>query len=233
MPTQSEERMLSNVISCWRAVVYLAVIAVGIAGCGGGGGSQDAQTAAATATDQTSSLTMTISGTPASSAVVGTAYSFSPSVNAPAGSKVSYSVQNKPAWAAFDSTSGALTGTPDAASVGTYANIAISATNGSDTASLGAFSITVTDVANGTATVNWTIPTANSDGSTLTNLAGFRIYYGTAADSLTKMMQVSNSGTSTYVITNLPPATWYFSVKAYTSSGTESAASNVASKTIS
>jgi hypothetical protein len=34
------------------------------------------------------------------------------------------------------------------------------------------------------------------------------------------------------MVDNLTPATWYFTVKAYTSSGTESDASNVATKTI-
>jgi hypothetical protein len=148
-------------------------------------------------------------------------------------SNVTYSIQNKPAWAAFDTTTGTLSGTPNAASVGTYANISISASDGSSNASLQPFSITVTDVTNGTATVSWSIPTTNSDGTPLTNLAGFHIYYGTTTNSMSQMMDVANSTVSTSIISNLPAATWYFSVKAYTTSGVESSTSNIASKTIS
>ncbi len=154
-------------------------------------------------------------------------------MNAPTGSTLTYSIQNKPAWASFDSGSGTLSGTPDAASVGTYSNIVISASNGSASASLSAFSITVTEVTSGTATVSWSIPTTNSDGSPLTDLAGFKVYYGTSASSLTQVVQLTNSTLSTYVITNLPAGTWYFGVKSYTSAGTESSISNIGSKTIS
>jgi hypothetical protein len=205
-----------------------------MSGCGGGSSSGSA-TAAASAPNQMAVVhptAMSLSGSPASSAVVGTTYSFSPSVTAPTGSNLTYSVQNKPVWASFDTTSGTLSGTPDASNVGTYANIVISVTDGSATGALAGFPITVTDVTNGTATVNWNIPSTNSDGTPLTNLSGFRVYYGTAADSMTKVAQIANSGVSTYVVTNLAPTTWYFAIKAYTSSGVESTISNIASKTI-
>jgi hypothetical protein len=213
-----------------RAIACLVVVALGMSGCGG---SSNSPTAAAGAPAQTASnhpTALSLSGNPASSAVVGTTYSFSPSVTASAGSKLTYSVQNKPVWASFDTTSGALSGTPDASNVGNYANIVISATDGSANASLAAFSITVTDMTNGTATVTWTIPTTNSDGTPLTNLRGFRIYYGTAVDSMTKVAEIANPSISTYSVTNLSPATWYFGIKAYTSSGVESAISNIANK---
>jgi hypothetical protein len=220
-------------IGGWEAIACLVVVASGMSGCGGS--STDSPTAAAGAPAQTGpdhAPALSLSGNPASSAVVGTTYSFSPSVTASAGSKLTYSVQNKPVWASFDTTSGALSGAPDASNVGTYANIVISATDGSANASLAAFSITVTDMTSGTATVSWTIPTQNRDGTPLANLSGFRIYYGIAADSLTKVAQVANPSVSTYAVTNLSPATWYFGVKAYTSSGVESTISNIANKAI-
>ena len=46
------------------------------------------------------------------------------------------------------------------------------------------------------------------------------------------MVAVSTAGATTYTIGNLSPATWYFGVKSYTTSGTESGLSNVGSKTI-
>jgi Putative Ig domain len=220
-------------IAGWGAIACLVVVASGMFGCGGS--STDSPTAAAGAPAQTAPdhpTALSLSGNPASSAVVGTTYSFSPSVTASAGSKLTYSVQNKPVWASFDTTSGALSGAPGASDVGTYANIVISAADGSANASLAAFSITVTDVTSGTATVSWTIPTTNSDGTPLTNLGGFRIYYGTAPDSMTKVAQIANPSVSTHAVTNLAPATWYFGIKAYTSSGVESTISNIANKAI-
>jgi len=64
-------------------------------------------------------------------------------------------------------TDGRLTGTPTAASVGTYSNIVISS-DGAKSASLAAFTITVNQISNGSATVTWTPPTQNSDGTVLT-----------------------------------------------------------------
>src|SRR5581483_9286649 len=227
--------MRKNIVASWRVVAALAGITLCVTGCGGGS-TQDASTATTTApgtTGSTQPTALSVTGSPASSAVVGTPYSFSPSVNAPTGSTLTYSIQNKPAWASFDSGSGTLSGTPDAASVGTYSNIVISASNGSASASLSAFSITVTEVTSGTATVSWSIPTTNSDGSPLKDLAGFKVYYGTSASSLTQVVQLTNSTLLTYVITNLPAGTWYFGVKSYTSAGTESSISNIGSKTIS
>jgi hypothetical protein len=85
----------------------------------------------------------------------------------------------------------------------------------------------------GTATVSWTPPTTNSNGSTLTNLAGYKIHYGTSAQSLNQTVQVANPGSTNYVLNNLANgATWYFGVTAYTSTGSESAVSNIASKAI-
>lgn len=84
----------------------------------------------------------------------------------------------------------------------------------------------------GSTTLSWTPPTQNTDGSTLTNLAGYRIAYGTSATALTQTIQVANAGISSYVVNGLAPGTYYFAVRSYSSSGSESANSNVASKTL-
>lgn len=85
----------------------------------------------------------------------------------------------------------------------------------------------------GDATVTWTPPTQNTDGSALTNLAGYQIVYGTSAAALTQAIQVPSPSTTTYTVTNLPTGTWYFAVKAYNSANTYSDISNVASKVVS
>jgi hypothetical protein len=116
--------------------------------------------------------------------------------------------------------------------VGSYANVTIRVSDGKATTSLPAFAIAVTQVANGSATVSWAAPTRNTDGSALSNLAGYRILYGTSSNALYQTIQVANPGIASYVVENLSPATYYFAVKAYTSTGAESSQSNVSSKTI-
>jgi hypothetical protein len=174
-----------------------------------------------------------ISGTPSTTARVGTAYSFTPTASDANGDPLTFSITNKPSWATFSTSSGRLAGTPSA--TGTFSNILIKVSDGKTSASLAAFSIVVsaaTSGGTGAATLSWTPPTRNTDGSTLTNLAGYRISYGTSASSLSQQVTLSNPGLSSYVIDNLAAGTWYFTIKAYTSAGTESAPSTVASKSI-
>jgi hypothetical protein len=171
----------------------------------------------------------TISGTPTTSVTAGTAYNFRPTAADADGDTLQYSIQNKPSWATFNATTGQLTGT---AIAGTYSNIIISVTDTKDTVSLPAFTITVTSPANGSATISWTPPTQNTDGSSINDLAGFRIQYGTSASELTQTVQVANPGLATYVVTDLSSGNWFFAVRAYTNGGAESANSNVVSKTI-
>lgn len=175
----------------------------------------------------------TISGTPPTSDNVGTLYSFTPKASDASGATMSFSVQNKPAWATFSIANGTLSGTPTAANVGTYSGIVISVSDGISSASLAPFSITVSQpVTSGSATLTWTAPVTNTDGSALTDLAGYHIHYGNSPSSLTTVIDVANAGTTTYTVNNLASGTWYFAVDAYTTSGTASSLSNTGSKSI-
>ena len=176
--------------------------------------------------------TLTISGTPAASVNVGAAYGFTPTVANPGGGTLSFSIQNKPSWATFSTANGQLAGTPAAANAGTYSGIVISVTDGTTTATLPTFSITVNQSSNGTATLDWTSVTQNTNGTAVTNLAGYYIYYGNSAGSMTKTIQVTNPTVTSYVVSNLSSGTWYFGVAAYTSTGAVGQESNVGSKTI-
>lgn len=80
-------------------------------------------------------------------------------------------------------------------------------------------------------TLSWVPPTQNTDNTPLTNLAGYRVLYGTSASSLTQTIDIPKL-VSTYVVDGLAPGTWYFTVRAYTSAGSESANSNIVSKTL-
>jgi hypothetical protein len=182
--------------------------------------------------NEASNRSPTISGTPSTSVNAGTAYSFTPSASDPDGDTLTYSIQNRPSWATFSTSTGRLSGTPTSSNAGSYQNILISVTDGTSTASLPAFAITVNQSATGSASLSWQAPTQNEDGSSLTNLAGYRINYGTSATSLTETVEITDPGRLTHVIENLSSGTWYFAVKAFTSNGIESDLSNIATKTI-
>jgi hypothetical protein len=173
-----------------------------------------------------------ISGSPSTQVLAGSQYSFTPTASDPDGNPLTFSISNQPAWASFNSATGRLSGTPTAADVRSYTNIVIRVSDGQATTSLAAFSVAVVAVATGSATLSWTPPTQNTDGSPLTNLAGYRIYWGPSQSSYPNSATLNNSGLTSYVINQLTPGTWYFVATALNSQGVESSFSNSASKTI-
>ena len=175
----------------------------------------------------------TIAGVPPTSVTAGQAYSFTPTASDPdAGQTLRFGIANQPAWASFDIVTGRLSGTPTSSDVGSYGNIVISVSDGIASATLPAFTITVADVQTGSATLNWTPPTLNEDGTPLTDLKGYRIFYGTSSASLNLRLDIPNPGVTSAVIENLSPGTWYFGMKTYNTSNVESGMSSVVSKTI-
>lgn len=174
----------------------------------------------------------TIIGSPITSATAGKPYSFVPMASDPDGQKLSFSISGKPGWANFDPATGALTGTPTDAQVTTYSNIVVSVTDGQATASLPAFSITVDKAATGWASLSWVPPTENVDGTPITNLAGYRIRYGTTAGTLDRKLDIPNPAVTGATIESLTSGTWYFAVSAYTAANVESELSNLAQKTV-
>lgn len=173
-----------------------------------------------------------ISGTPNAQVAAGDSYSFTPTASDADGDSLTFTIQNVPAWASFDQNTGTLSGTTSAGDVGTYNNIQISVTDGDLTTSLPAFSIQVNAVSLGSATLTWTPPTLNTDGSPLIDLDGYVIYYGTAPGSMNTPVPVNNPGLSSFVVGNLPAATYYFTISSVNSVGVESSLSNTAMKTI-
>lgn len=85
-----------------------------------------------------------ITGTPLTNVMGRSNYSFVPTATDPdVGSTLVFSISNKPSWATFNTSTGALTGTPQNNQAGIYANIVLTVTDGQLSASLPAFSITV------------------------------------------------------------------------------------------
>lgn len=73
--------------------------------------------------------------------------------------------------------------------------------------------------------LTWGAPTTNTNGTSLTDLAGYRLYYGTAPGSYSSSLTVGN--VTTYTVTGLTSgATYYFATAAYNAAGTESGKSN-------
>jgi hypothetical protein len=99
--------------------------------------------------------------------------------------------------------------------------------DGAHEASLPAFPIAVTEIATASASLTWTAPTENTNGTTLTNLAGYVIKYGSSANAMTQSVTIDSPGILSYVLSNLSPGTWYASVTAYTADN-QSAPSAVA-----
>jgi len=85
---------------------------------------------------------------------------------------------------------------------------------------------------NGTANLKWTAPTKNSNGSALTDLAGYKIVYGTSSSSLNNSKSITDPKATGTSIGSLAKGTWYFAVRAVKSKKAESGNSNVASRTI-
>lgn len=130
----------------------------------------------------------TMTGTPGATAQVNQPYAFTPAASDTDGDPLSFSIVNRPAWAAFDTATGRLSGTPDAGSEGVYGNILIRVSDGQATVALPAFSITVQ---------------GTGSASTIASISG------TPTGSVSAGMQYSFTPSSTgsslvYSVKNLP-----------------------------
>lgn len=224
-----------------RALSVLTLVAFTAALAGCGGDDEAAAPAAANPPPPTNNppppsgggnQAPTISGAPLTSVMVGSAYSFTPNASDADGNTLTFSVTNLPGWANFNANTGRVSGTPSAAQVGAYSNIQITVSDGTASANLAAFSIQVVATATGSAMLSWTPPTQNTDGSALTNLAGYKVYWGTSQGNYTNSVTLNNPGLTSYVVDQLTPATWHFAMTAVNSTGAESAYSNLASKQV-
>jgi Putative Ig domain len=175
---------------------------------------------------------LAISGNAPTSIMAGSTYNFYPTVNgAAAGATLSFSVSNPPAWATFNPKNGLLSGTPTSSNLGVSANVGISVSDGVHSAALKPFSIAVTADSADAVTVYWTAPALNSNGSAVTDLAGYRIYYGRSATSLTTVITVEGASDTSQLL-NLAAGTWYIAITAFNSAKIESQLSAVLPLTI-
>lgn len=205
---------------------FLPIIALALAACGGGGGSSAPPTANADGGNDPAppdtNEAPTIGGQPPGEVTVGNGYTFRPSVSDPDGDRLTFDIEHKPAWASFSSGTGELSGVPDDTDIGTYRNILISVTDGEHWEQLPAFRIEVIPGPIDGFTVSWIAPTANTDGSTLVDLAGYKVYMGMASGAYSAVIQIDNPGQTTYSFDQLAPGSYYVAVAAFNQSGAES-----------
>ena len=171
-----------------------------------------------------------ISGVPAGSVVADAAYAFTPSASDPDGDSLSFSVENLPSWASFDSQTGTISGTPLEADVGVYANVSVSVSDGELSASISAFDIEVqtSSVATGSLSLRWAAPSTRTDGSALelTEINGYCIYLGDASDNLQMELDLNDGLADSHTFTDLPVGTYFVAVTAYDTEGNYSSFSN-------
>ncbi len=173
-----------------------------------------------------------IGGTPSVQIDVGGAYVFQPTASDPDGDALTFQIENCPAWATFDAATGRLSGQPGPGDVGRYDDVTIQVTANGKRSKLAPFDIDVVAMGPKSVTLSWSPPTQNEDTSPLTDLAGYKIQYGTERGAYTKEIVLMNPGLTSYVVEGLIPATYYFVVRAINAEGIESENSNEASKTI-
>lgn len=197
------------------------------AACSGGGG------AGSGGNRDAGNLPPSISGTPPDVAVVDELYRFTPTARDPEGRALTFTIENKPAWATFRARDGRLSGTPGPDQIGSHVQIAISARDGQTTVALPAFTIDVIERGDSSATLSWNPPTQNEDDSVLTDLSGYRIYYGRRTRELDEAIVLDNPGLTRYVVEGLTPGHWYFAMTSVNRDGVEGPRSEVVSKKVS
>ncbi len=216
---------MSSTIRSISTLTLMMVLAAAMAGCPSG---DDASGDGSPASNKPP----VISGAPMSAVLFSNVYSFTPNASDANGDPLTFSIENKPVWADFSGTNGALTGTPTMGDIGTYTNIGISVSDGKLSSNLPQFSVTVLQYADGTITLSWTAPTQNEDGTALTDLAAYKFYFGTSSGIYTDEVRINNPGLTTYMIQNLVPTTYYIVATAINNAGAESAFSNEAVKRV-
>ena len=105
--------------------------------------------------------------------------------------------------------------------------------------SKGSQSAPVNSVPN-SAILTWNAPETNGDGTPLTDLAGYKIYYGKSPGNYSEAIVLplesascqknGNMTTCNFTITGFSSGRYYFALTAYNSDGFESSLSNEASK---
>jgi len=170
-----------------------------------------------------------LAGTPYLYALAGDTYDFAPIVVNPPLTPMNFTAVNLPPWASIDPATGELSGAPSPAQVGHYDNIAIVGTfadpaGTQSTATIGPFSVTVVPTSDGnrSITINWQPPTLNTNGTPLTDLAGYKIYMQLAGLGAPHTVIVSDPTASSFTVQGLLPGMYNIAMTAFNAANQES-----------
>lgn len=177
-----------------------------------------------------------ISGTPATATEQGISYLFQPSASDADGDNLTFSIQNRPAWASFDTSNGYLSGTPGSNDVGVYTNIIITVSDGTTSTSLPSFNIDVASVPNEPVPVvlNWSAPLTRADGNALApgEIAGYNLHYGSSPGNYDYTIEINDPASTSITLNGLQPGTYYFVITARDLAGLESSNSGQVTRTV-
>jgi hypothetical protein len=240
MTTKRNDTFLFHPRASLRSALVVLVFATVsfVAGCDDEDAGTGTQASAATATSQTSGALKSgnrapqITGQLPTQVLVGHTFEYTLQASDQDGDALTFSATGLPDWVLLDAMTGTLRGKPDAADVGTYDNISIAVSDGATTSTLAGATLQVVDSAAGAATLSWMPPTGNEDGTPLSDLAGYRIRYGTDPAGLYQTLDIATPAVASYVVEDLTPGTWYFVMTAYTAGGQESKPTTAVSKSI-
>jgi hypothetical protein len=216
------------------------VATVTIVGAGSGSGSGSTGVISLSAStyavaQSAGGLTVTVNRSGGSSGAASVGYA---TANSTAIAGTNYTAESgQLTWASGDMTAKSFTVPISNATPFTGSNVfavAIAAATGATLGTPASSIVTITGdaVTTGSATLDWVAPTLNTNGTPLTNLAGYRILYGTNPSALTNVITITSASTTSYEISNLNAGTWYFTIEAYNTDGTDSSPSVSASLTI-
>ena len=77
----------------------------------------------------------------------------------------------------------------------------------------------------------WQAPASNTDGSELTDLAGYNLYYGTESGRYSQVKPLRDPSKTSFELP-VEPGTYYLAMTAYDASGNESELSNEIMRTV-
>ena len=85
------------------------------------------------------------------------------------------------------------------------------------TANASASSVSTSTPTDKAVTLSWGQPTENSNGTSLTDLAGYTLHYGTSSQDYTGSIEITTPTQTSYVVSDssFPPGTYYFAISAY------------------
>ncbi len=109
-----------------------------------------------------------------------------------------------------------LMGAGLAACGGSSSSVGSAATGNEYTSSVATAGTTSTPTSKAV-TLSWKAPTQNSNGTSLTNLAGYTLHYGTSSEDYTGSIEITSPTQTSYIVSDgsFPPGTYYFAISAY------------------